>query len=115
MENLNDFIDSWMKSQKEFMENWVKSQKEFMEYWTESIKKMQESFMSMGGHQEGPSKEILSLYNTWLSTMLNSSRSFTSEAEKIQQTWKNAVESQLEASKEMMKNFSEFFTQAGKK
>lgn len=116
MEHLNDFIDSWMKSQKEFMENWVKSQKEFMEYWTESIKKMQESFKSMGGPQEGPAKEILGIYDTWLTTMLNSSKAFASEADKIQEIWKNTVENQLERSKEMVKNFSEFFKQAaGKK
>jgi hypothetical protein len=114
MENLNDFVDSWVKSQKEFMEHWVKSQKEFMENWTESIKKLQESFMNMGGSQDGPAKEILSHYNSLLTTMVNSSKLFTVEAEKIQDTWKNTVENQMAMSREMVKNFSEFFKQVDK-
>ncbi|HKN18645.1 MAG TPA: hypothetical protein VJW95_02525 [Dissulfurispiraceae bacterium] len=115
MEKLDEFVDSWVKSQEEFMENWVKSQKEFMENWTESIKKMQESFVNMGGSKEGPTKEILSLYNSWLTTMMGSSKAFTVEAEKIQETWKNTIENQMAMSREMMKNFSEFFKQADKK
>ncbi|MGD0281473.1 MAG: hypothetical protein ABSB95_03830 [Dissulfurispiraceae bacterium] len=115
MEQLNEFVDSWVKSQKEFMENWVKSQKEFMENWTASIKKLQESFTNLGGSQEGPGKEILSLYNSWLTTMLNSSKVFTVEAEKVQETWKNTIENQMSMSTEMVKNFSEFFKQADKK
>jgi hypothetical protein len=112
MEKGLEFIDAWVKSQKEFMENWVKSQKEFMENWTEATKKLQESFMNMGDSQGGPTKEMLNLYNSWLTTMVNSSKVFADEAGKIQETWKNAVENQMEMSSEMVKNFSELFEQA---
>jgi hypothetical protein len=115
MEKMIEFADAWMKSQKEFMENWVKAQKEFMENWTEATKKLQESFMTMGGSQDGPAKEMINLYNSWLTTMTNSSKVFTDEAGKIQETWKNTVEKQMEMSREMVKNFSELFKHAGEK
>ena len=84
MEKLNEFADSWVKSQKEFMEN-----------WTESIKKLQASFMNMGGSQDGPTKEIFSLYNPWLTAMLNASKVFTGESEKTQDTWEKTVENKM--------------------
>jgi hypothetical protein len=115
MEKLTEYVEAWMKSQKEFMDNWVKSQKEFMENWTEATKKLQESFMNMGGSQEGPAKEILTHYNAWLTTMVNSSKAFTDEAGKIQETWKNTVEKQMEMSKEMVKNLSDLFMQTAEK
>ena len=111
MEKVLEFFDAWVKSQKEFMENWVKSQKEFMENWTEATKKMQESFTGIGGSQEGPAKEMQNLYNSWVNTMVNSSKSFSAEAAKIQEAWKNTFEKQLEMSREMIKNFSELFKQ----
>jgi len=46
--------------------------------------------------------------------MVNSSKLFTVEAEKIQDTWKNTVENQMAMSREMVKNFSEFFKQVDK-
>jgi hypothetical protein len=115
MEKLNEFADSWVKSQKEFMENWVRSQTEFMENWTESMKKMQEFFANMGVSQDGPTKEIISFYNSWLTSMVNSSKAFSAETEKIQQTWKNTIEKQMEMGKGMVKNFSESFKQAAEK
>jgi hypothetical protein len=115
MEKVMEFFDAWMKSQKEFMENWVKSQKEFMENWTEGTKKLQESFVNMGGSQEGPAKEMLNLYNSLLTTMGNSSKVFADEAVKIQETWKNTAEKQMEMSREIVSNFSELFKKAGEK
>ncbi len=116
MEKLTEFTDSLVKSQKELMESWVKSQKELMQNWTDSIKKMQEFFANMGGSQDGPTKEILSLYNSYLTTMVNSSKAFSAETEKIQETWKNTLENQMEMGKGMVNNFSESFKQAaGKK
>ncbi len=111
-----EIFESWFKLQKEFMENWMKSQKEFMENWTEASKKLQESFLNLGGAKEGlPGHEMLGAYNTWLNTMMDSSKIFTDEAIKIQETWKTSVEKQMEMSKEMFKNFSEFSKQrAGK-
>ena len=69
----------------------------------------------MGGSQEGPTKEILSLFNSWLTTMMSSSKAFTVEAEKIQETWKNTVEKQMEMSREIVKNYSAFFKQTAEK
>jgi hypothetical protein len=86
-----------------------------MENWTAATKKLQESFMNMGGSQEGPAKEMLTLYNSWITTMVNSSKVFTDEATKMQETWKNTVEKQVEMSKEMVKSLSGLFTQAGAK
>jgi hypothetical protein len=115
MEKVVEIVDAWVKSQKEFMENWVKSQKEFMGKWTDATKKMQESFASMGGAQEGPAKEMLTFYNSWLTTMVNSSKVFADEAGKIQETWKTTIEKQMDMSREMVKNMSEHFKQAGEK
>ena len=116
MEKAVEIFETWFKLQKEFMENWTKSQKEFMENWIESSKKLQESFMGFDGSKEGtPGKEMLKMYNTWFNTMVNSSKIFTDEAIKIQETWKTSVEKQMEMSKEMFKNFPEFFKkEAGK-
>jgi len=115
MEKVTDYVDAWMKSQKDFMENWVKSQKELMENFTEATKKLQESLMTMGGSQEGPAKEMFAMYNSWLTTLVNSSKGFTDEAGKIQENWKNTVEKQMEMSKEMVKRMSELFNQSGGK
>lgn len=115
MEKLTEFAEAWVKAQQEFMENWVKSQKAFMENWTESMKKMQQFFAGMGVSQDGPTKEILSFYNSWLTTMLNSSKAFSAETEKLQETWKDTIEKQMEMGKGMVKNFSESFKPAEEK
>jgi hypothetical protein len=83
--------------------------------WTDATKKMQESFMKVGGTQEDPGKEMLSFYNSWLTTMVNSSKVFADEAGKIQETWKNTIEKQMDMSREMVRNMSESFKQAGAK
>ena len=110
-----ELVDAWMKSQKEFMENWLKSQKEFMAKWTEATRKLQESFASMGSTQEGPAKELFGIYNTWITTMVNSSKVFADEAGKVQETWKNTIEKQMEMSREMTKSFMERFEPASTK
>jgi len=115
MENVMDYVNAWMKSQKDFMENWVKSQKDLMESFTEATKKLQESLMTMGGSQEGPAKEMFAMYNLWLTTLVNSSKGFTDEAGKIQENWKKTVEKQMEMTKEMVKKMSELFPQYGEK
>jgi len=110
MEKAAEILETWFKSQREFMENWTKSQKEFMENWTESSKKLQESFLNLDALKEGmPGKEMFTMYNSWFNTMVNSSKIFTDEAIKIQDTWKTSVEKQMEMSQEMFKKFPEFF------
>ena len=115
MDKVLEFVDAWMKSQKEFMENWVKAQKEFMENWLEATKKMQESFLKMGAPQERTAKETQDLYKSWLTTMVNSSKVFTDEAGRVQETWRNTVEKQMEMSREVVKNFSELVRKAAAK
>lgn len=115
MENVIDYVDVWMKSQKDFMENWVKSQKDLMESFTEATKKLQESLMTMGGVPEGPAKEMFTMYNSWLTNLVNSSKGFSDEAAKIQDTWKNSVEKQMEMSRDMVKKMSEMLQQADAK
>ena len=112
MEKIMEFVDTMMRSQKEFMDNWVKAQKEFMENWIETTKKMQETLLSVGVSQEGATKETINLYKSWLATMADSSKVFTDEAGKIQETWKTSVEKQMDMSREMVKGFSELFKKA---
>ena len=106
------FFDSWMKTQKDIMETWIRSQKEFMDNWVEATKKIQESFLNTGGPQEGTINETLNVYKSWLTTMANSSKVFTDQAGRIQDTWKTAVEKQMDVSREMAGHFSELFKKA---
>jgi len=116
MDKAMELVDSWMKAQKEFMDNWVKAQKEGVEHWTEATRKLQDSLLSLGGTQEGPLKEMLGLYNNWLTTMVNSAKSFADESGKMQETWKSTVEKQMEMSREMVQKLAEMFPQpVGKK
>ena len=102
-----------MKSQKEFMENWMTAQKDFMEKWLEATKQLQESFLKMGVPPEGRrQKRRQDLYKSWLTTMVNSSKIFTDEAERIQETWRNTVEKQMKMSREVVKNFSDVVKKA---
>ena len=115
MEKGLEFFDAWVKSQKEFFETWMKSQKELMTNWTESIQKLQASFLNLGGYQKGPGKEVLDLFNSWFNNMTNSAKVFSDEVVKIQETSKSTFEKQMDMSREMVKNFSELFKQAGEK
>ncbi len=115
MEKGLEFFDAWVKSQNEFLETWLKSQKELLTNWTESIQKLQASFLNLEGFKEGPGKEMLNLFNSWFNTMSNSAKVFSDEVVKIQETSKGAFEKQMEMSRDMVKNFSELFKQAGEK
>ena len=115
MDKAMELVDSWIKNQKDFMDSCVKSQKEATEKWAEATKKMQASMMSLGGSQEGPAKEVMGLYNSWLTTMVNSAKSFADESGKIQATWKDTVEKQMEMTREMVAKLSDLFKQAGEK
>jgi hypothetical protein len=115
MDKAMELVDSWMKSQKDFMDKWVKSQKEAADKWTEATKKMQASLMNLGGSQEGPAKEVMGLYNSWLTTMVSSAKTFTDESGKIQATWKGTVEKQMEMTREMVGKLSELFKQTAEK
>ncbi len=103
-----DFFETWARMQREFMENWVKSQKEFMENWLQAARKLQESFLSETKQTDTPGKEVLNMYNSWFNTMVNSSKVFTEEALKIQESWKTTVEKQMLMGRDIFKSFSEY-------
>ena len=115
MDKATELVDAWIKNQKDFMDSCVKSQKEATEKWAEATKKMQASLMSLGGSQEGPVKEVMGLYNSWLTTMVTSAKTFTDESGKIQSTWKSTTEKQMEMTREMVKKMAEMFKPAGEK
>jgi hypothetical protein len=112
MEKIMEFMDALMNSQKEFMESWVNSQKQYMDSLRGAAKTMQESLLSFGGSQEGSTKDLLNLYKSALTTMVDSSKVLTDEAEKIQETWKIAIAKQLDMNRDMVKNFSDLFKKA---
>lgn len=112
MEKIMELLDTMLKSQKEILDSWVHSQKQFMENWTEATKVMQGSLLSMEGPQENAAKEMLNLYKSALTTMVDSSKVLADEAGKLQVTWKNTVEKQMEMSRDMVKNVSGFFQKA---
>ena len=115
MENGLEFFDAWVKSQKEFLQTWSSSQKEFLAHWNESIKKLQESFAILGVAPEGAGKEITDLFRSAFNNLASSTKVFSDEAVKIQETWKATAEKQMEMSREMVKNFSQLFERAGQK
>ena len=112
MDKMMEYFDALMKSQKDFMDSSVKAQKELMDNWIEASQKMQETILGMGLPQEGAMKEPLNMYKSWFTTMANSSKVFTDEAGRLQETWKNAVEKQMDMSREAVKNFSGLFSKA---
>jgi hypothetical protein len=115
MEKEFEYLEAWMKAQKEYLDTWSKSQKEFMNNWSESLKTFQGSFEKFGGTQEGASKDIGNFFNSILNNMTNSAKFFGDEMIKVQETWKSSLEKQMEASKEMIKNFSQFLKQTADK
>ena len=115
MEKGFEFFDAWIKSQQEFLETWSKSQKDFLKNWNESTKKLQESFVKLGTSQDGRGKEMTDLFVSLFNNVANSTKVFSDEAVKIQETWKGTVEKQMEMSREMVKKFSQLFKPVGEK
>ncbi len=112
MDKMFEYVDAWMRSQKEFMEGWVRSQKRFMDDWTMATKIIGDSLLRAGGPPEGQTKEIMELYQSALMSLIDSSKVLSSEAEKIQEQWKQTVEKQMDMSNEMVKNLSEVLKKA---
>lgn len=112
MEKAVDLVDTMMKAQKDFLDSWVNSQRQFMENWTEATKVMQGSLLSLEAPQENAAKEMLNLYKSALTTIVDSTKVLADEAGKLQTTWKNTVEKQLDMSRDMVKNFSGYFQKA---
>lgn len=113
MEKGLEFFDAWAKSQKDFLDASLKSQEEFRSHWLDSMRKMQQSFLASAGSTDNPqNKEMLNFFNTWFGTMMNSTEVFSDEVVKIQKTWKSTLEKQMEVSRQLVKNFSDYFKQA---
>jgi hypothetical protein len=104
-----EFMESWMKAQKEFIESWVKAQSVFMEKWDEATRKIEESFGGAGSRQNSGISETFSLYRSWLKTLADSSKAFADESGRLQETWKDTVEKQMDMTSDMAKNFFEAF------
>lgn len=109
MEKGIEFFDAWAKTQKDFLEVSLKSQEAFRSQWLDAMKKTQESFLDTANSFDNPqSKEALKFFNTWFSTVINSSELLNNEVLKIQRAWEKTLESQLEQSKELVKGFSDY-------
>jgi hypothetical protein len=113
MNNVMNMVDSCMKTQKDFMDGYAKAQKEGLERWAEATMKLQKPFLNMAGTQEGPMKDVLGFYNNGLTTMMNSARTVADESAKIQESWKSAVEKQMEMAREMTRQMTAFFQPIG--
>ena len=111
MNNVMDMMDSCVKTQTDFMDSCAKAQKAGLERWTEATVKLQKPFLNMVGTQEGPMKDMLGFYNNGLMTMMNSAKTVADESGRIQESWKSAVEKQMEMTREMMQKMTGFFQQ----
>jgi hypothetical protein len=116
METQLDYFDTWMNTQKAFMNNMLNAQKEMRSQWLDSVQKVQDSISKLPGVQENPqAKEALNLYNTWFSTMLNTTKALGDEALKVQETLNTSIEKQIEMGRELVSSLSELSKPAKKK
>jgi hypothetical protein len=116
METQIDYFDAWMNTQKAFMNNMLNAQKEMRSQWLDSVQKVQVSISNLPGVQENPqAKEALNLYNTWFSTMLNTTKALGDEALKVQETLNKSIEKQIEMGRELVNSLSELSKPAKKK
>jgi hypothetical protein len=111
VEKAFEFFDTWLRSQKDFLDNWTGYQKELMDNWLNSIKKIQLSFSTMVG-PAGGSRQLLDLFNSWFTTMINSSRAFTEGVTNLQNVWKTTMQKQTEMSGEIAKRFLDVVAKA---
>jgi hypothetical protein len=112
MENPIEFFDAWLKSQKDFMDNWLGSQKGMMENWLDATKKIQYSFGAIAGSRGG-SHQLFEIFNSWFSTMLNSSKVFTESIANLQNAWKEMTQKQMDMNKEIAGHFMDLFSKMG--
>jgi hypothetical protein len=108
MEMAFEFFDSWLESQKDFLNNWIRSHRELMDNWLDSTRELRTSFGAVVGTQEG-SQELLDLFNSWYTTMLMSSETFTEGIKNLQNVWMTTIDKQIEIGKEIAKLFFDLF------
>jgi hypothetical protein len=112
VEKLFEFYTTWLRLQQDFLIGWFTCQKELMGNWLEGVKSMQMPFGIMAGSQGG-SQQFVDLYNSWVSTMANSSKGFVEGITNFQNAWKTMMERQMEMSKETSKQLMDTFKRGG--
>ena len=105
-----EIFDSWIQSQKEMMDTFIRMQKDFFGAMADSAKKMQESMLCAGGAQEAEGAQ--KGYSQMVDTMMNSSRTFTDQAMRMQDAWLETFRRQMDMATGMGRNFMEFGSRA---
>ena len=108
MDKQLEYFDTLANTQKQVFNSLLTAQKDLRAQWVDAISKTHAAFTSIPGLPETPqTKEALSQFNTWFSTVANNSQTATEEALKTQETWIAAYEKQLAVSRDVLKNFIE--------
>jgi hypothetical protein len=106
MEKQLEVFDVVTNAQKQVYNNVLSTQKDLRVQWIEGFGKVHAAFATLPGLPEtNQTKEALNVFNTWFSSVANSSQSATEEALKIQANWISAYEKQLAISRDVLKNF----------
>ena len=116
MEMQLDYYDAWTEAQKTFSKNIVTAQNEMRAQWLDSVQKVQDSINNLPGVQDNPqAKEVLKLYNAWFDNMLETSKTMSEEAFKVQSALQGAIEKQFELGRQVASNLVELSKPAKKK
>lgn len=108
MEKQLEYFDVLANTQKQVLSNLIAAQKDLRSQWLDGMSKVHSTVTSIPGIPETPqSKEALNQFNTWFSTMISSTKTFSDEALKMQENLNTAFEKQLDLSREVVKSFSE--------
>ena len=116
METQLDYFNTWTEAQKTLMGNIVAAQKEMRSQWLDSVQKVQDSVNSLPLLQDNAqAKEALKVYNTWLNNLVESTKTMSDEAFKVQDAMQAALEKQVELGREVIVNLAEVSKPAKKK
>ena len=108
MEKQLEYFDVLANTQKQVLGNLVTAQKDLRTQWLDGMSKVHSAVTSIPGIPETPqTKEVLNQFNTWFSSMIASTKTFSDEALKMQENLNTAFEKQIELSREVVKSFSE--------
>ena len=108
MEKQLEYFDVLANTQKQVLGNLVTAQKDLRTQWLDGMSKVHSTVTSIPGIPETPqTKEVLNQFNTWFSSMIASTKTFSDEALKMQENLNTAFEKQIELSREVVKSFSE--------
>ena len=108
MEKQLEYFDVLANTQKQILGNLVSVQKDLRTQWLDSMSKVHSTVTSIPGIPETPQgKEALNQFNTWFTTMISNTKTFSDEALKLQENLNTAFEKQLDLNREVVKSFSE--------